>query len=154
MKRPLNEKEWNQLLKAPVYISLLACRHDGKLLKKEKKGAINLAHLRTYCAPKDLLEYYRDAEVNFKEYLEKYDDSLPENYEERKLILKEKLSDLIKISKNLYPYYRAKLILSLESFGKHMAHVNDNFLQEMFIPILMDHLNADVDKNIIKLEND
>ena len=154
MKRPLNEKEWNQILLAPIYVTLLSCRHDGNLSKKEIKGAINLAHLRTFCAPKDLREFYRDAEINFKKNLERIDESLPQNYEGRKVILKEKLADLIKISKDLYPYYRNKLILSLESFGKHMAHINDNFLQELFIPILMDHLNEDVDKNAIKLEVD
>lgn len=146
MERPLSEKEWEQILWAPVYITLLGCNHSGKLLKKEKKGAINLAHLRTFSAPKDLLQYYRDVEVHFKENLEELDASLPDDREKRKLILNKKLEDILKTLKKLFPYYRSELMMSLKSFGNHMAHLNDNFVQEAFIPILMDYLNEYVDK--------
>lgn len=152
MKMPLEKKDWNQILLVPVYITLIGSHHNGKLLKKEKKGAINLAHLRTFSASKNLIQYYKDVEIHFKENLEKLDQSLPDRYNDRKLILNKKLKDALTISKQLSPGYRSRLILSWESFGIHMSHVNDNFLQEMFIPVLMDVLNEIKDKNSIKLD--
>jgi hypothetical protein len=48
----LSEQEYQELLKFPAYISLLAANSDGKMDETEKKAAIRFSHIKTYsCDP-------------------------------------------------------------------------------------------------------
>jgi len=154
MKRALTNEEWSKLVLAPIYVTLLALNYKGKISIHEKKEAIELVHLRTFTSHIDLRKYYKDAEVGFKENLDSINNKLPAGIKERREALTLKLEQLQLIISKLDENYQNMLNDSLQSFAKHILHVEDNFLQGMTIPIFIDYINKKIDKqNFTKSQN-
>jgi len=146
MKVILNEEEWKKLLKAPIYVALLAVNFKGNISNTEKKEAIELIHIRTYTSHIELRKFYKEAEINFSENLDSINNNLPKGIKERKIALKENLEEIQTILSKLDKVYQDLLNESLQSFARHIVHVEDGFLEEMTIPIFMDYLNKKIDK--------
>lgn len=131
----ISSKEYEALLKFPVYISLLAANSDSRLDKAEKKSAIKFSHVKTYSCDPLLSSFYKDAEKVFEQNMLQLDLDLPENSEERVAAIKKELSELEKIVTKLGTEFTAVMHRSMKSFKDHVSNVHHNVLVDFVFPV-------------------
>jgi hypothetical protein len=131
----ISPKEYEALLKFPVYISLLAADSDSKLDKAERKSAIKFSHIKTYSCDPLLTSFYEDAEKVFEQNMLQLDLDLPENNEERVAAIKKELSELEKIVAKLGKEFTEVMHRSMKSFKEHVSNAHHNVLVDFIFPV-------------------
>ncbi len=131
----LTTEEIEELLKFPVYISLLAANNDGKLDEAEKKSAIRFSHIKTYSCDPLLTSFYEEADKVFEKNMLQLDKDLPVKNEERAAVIKKELLDLEKIVLKLGKEYTAVMHRSMKSFKEHVSKAHDNVFVDFLFPM-------------------
>jgi hypothetical protein len=136
----LSEQEYQELLKFPAYISLLAANSDGKMDETEKKAAIRFSHIKTYSCDPLLSEYYEEADKTFEQHIEQLDRELPKEKKQRETIIKTELLNLEKLVLKLGEDYTSAMRRSMKSFKEHVSKAHRNVLVDFIFPLPIDGL--------------
>lgn len=136
----LSMKENMQLLKFPVYISLLAANSDGRLDKAEKKAAVKFSHIKTFSSDPLLTNYYAEADKNFVKNMEELDNGLPEGRDKREQVISNELAELDKIVAKLGEEYVFMIHKSMKSFKEHVSRSHHNVLVDFIFPVPLEGL--------------
>ncbi|CAN5318835.1 hypothetical protein BH11BAC5_BH11BAC5_36830 [soil metagenome] len=131
----ISEKEYEALLKFPVYISLLAANSDSKMDAVEKKSAIKFSHIKTYSCDPLLTSFYEAADKVFEKNMLQLDKDLPVKKEERIAAIKKELSGLEAIVVKLGKEYTDAMHRSMNSFKEHVSNVHHNVLVDFIFPM-------------------
>jgi len=132
----LPDRDKTSLLKFPVYISLLAANyHNNGMDKKEKKTAIEFAHIKSFEHDPVLADFYTDAEKNFEKNLTLLDSQLPKQKKEREIVIKGELNKIEKILLNLGTDYAKAMHQSMQSYKEHVANAHQSLLEYLIFPI-------------------
>ncbi len=136
----ITKREYEALLKFPVYISLLAANSDSKLDETEKKSAIKFSHIKTYSCDPLLTSFYEEADKVFEKNIQQMDKDLPSRKEERNVAIKNKLSDLEKIVLKLGKEYTTVMHRSMKSFKEHVSKAHHNVFVDFIFPMPIEGL--------------
>ncbi len=139
--KDLNEKEKQQLLKYPAYISLLASTAEGSMDEQEKKTAVKLTHVKTFSSDPLLSEFYKEAEKIFEANLNTLNKELPAGKEERMAAISKELEKLEPLVKKLDPEYASLLRRSMASYKQHISRAHRNVLEYFIFPVPIDGLS-------------
>jgi len=131
----LSEKENEELLKFPAYISLLAANFEGHLDDVEKRSAIKFAHIKTFSCDPLLSEFYKAADKVFEKNIKAIDRELPKEKDSREVAIKQKLQTLAKIVSKLDKEYAATIYRGMESFKEHVSRAHNNVFVDFIFPI-------------------
>jgi hypothetical protein len=131
----LTGKEQEELLKFPVYVTLLAANADGTTDEEEKNTAIAFDHTKTYTSDILLAGFYERSDTGFKMNLEKLDAELPKGSEERKSVIQQRLAALNNLLTRLGPDYAAAMHKSMRSFKEHVSRAHHHVLEDFLFPI-------------------
>lgn len=131
----LSEQEYQELLKFPAYISLLAANSDGKLDEAEKKSAIRFSHIKTYSCNPLLLDFYEEADKAFEQNIEQLDKELPKENKQRENIIKNELLSLEKLVLKSGEDYTLAMRRSMKSFKEHVSKAHRNVLVDFIFPV-------------------
>ena len=132
----LPEKEKQQLLKFPVYVSLLAANyHNNGIDEEEKKSAIDFSHIKTYSVNPLLKEFYDDAEKRFEKTIDELNENLPKRKKEREQILRHELDKIEKILLKTDTEYSNALHESMKSYKEHVARAHHSLMEYLLFPI-------------------
>lgn len=134
----LNEKEKEQLLKFPAYISLLASTVEGRIDKAEMTTAVKITHVKTFSSDPVLKDYYKEAELVFEDTIDKLNNELPYNIEERKNVLHHELNKLEPLLKKLDPGYANIFRRSMKSYKHYISKAHRNVLEYFIFPMPID----------------
>ena len=133
--RALSDAEQAILLKAPVWISVLASCSYKTINAAQKQDAIQLSHLKTFTAHPLLLSYYREVEKIFKD---EFDAALENFYPfdaPSVAELKKKVSEVNKISQKLDSQYRTILLKSFHKYETHVKRAGHSVIEDFIFPI-------------------
>ncbi len=133
--KDLAKQEYDELLKYPAYISILAAIIDEKLDEHDKKAAIKLAHIKSFSCNPLVVGFYKDADKVFKQNIEELDRDLPDDKESREVAILKQLARLDAIIQKLGPIYAPTLHSSLESFKEHVAKGHHSVLVDFVFPL-------------------
>ena len=138
----LTDAELNQLLDAPVWLSLLAAyTGDGKVSEDERAEAVKLAHLRTFTTPKNLREFYEKVDQRFEQRFDALNNRLPEKHEDRIKYLEAQVKHCHKLlEEKVDQDLAADIEESLESFYRHVFKADTSFFQYFAFPIISGRL--------------
>lgn len=136
----LSEQEYQELLKFPAYISLLAANSDGKLDEAEKKSAIRFSHIKTYSCNPLLLDFYDEADKSFEQNIEQLDKELPKEKKQRENMIKSELLNLEKLVLKSGKDYVSAMHQSMKSFKEHISKAHRNVLVDFIFPVPIDGL--------------
>jgi hypothetical protein len=138
----LPEREKEQLLKFPAYVSLLAASyHNHGMDEKEEKTAIHFIHVRTYQSDPVLTEFFSDAEKEFEENLIQLNHDLPREKVAREAALRREMSKLEEIVSTMDSEFGKALHESMLTYREHVAHANKSLLEYLVFPIPIKGLN-------------
>lgn len=131
----LSDAEQEILLKAPVWISVLASCTYKTINAAQKEDAIQLSHFKTFTAHPLLLPYYREVEKIFRREFDatvaRYYPFAAESISE----LKKKVSEVNKISEKLDPDYRSILLKSFQKYETHVKRAGHSVFEDFIFPI-------------------
>lgn len=136
----ITKREYEALLKFPVYISLLAANSDSKLDETEKKSAIKFSHIKTYSCDPLLTSFYEEADKVFEKNIQQMDRDLPSGKEERNVAIKNKLLDLEKIVLKLGKEFTTVMHRSMKSFKEHVSKAHHNVFVDFIFPMPIEGL--------------
>ena len=128
-------KENEELLKYPVYISLLAANRDGKLDDVEKQAAIKLAHTKSFSSNPLLMEYFIEAEKVFENNIEQIDHDLPKGKEGRELVINRKILYFQKMVRRLGKTKTAAMNRSIKSFQTNISRSHHSVIVDFLLPL-------------------
>ncbi len=131
----ISENEQQELLKFPVYVSLLAALSDSKLDATEKKSAIIFSHIKTYSCDPLLISFYDAADKVFTKNMLQIDKDLPAENEERIATIKKTLLKLEKIVEKMGDEYAKVMHKSMRSFKEHISKAHHNVLMDFIFPM-------------------
>jgi len=133
--KDLSQAEREQLLKFPVYISLLAASKDCRLDGREMHTAIKLTHIKTFSCDPVLADYYAEVDRNFESSARAISDQLPADRELREIAIKRELNKLEAILRKLDKRYAAIMHESLRSYKDHVSRAHRNVLEYFIFPL-------------------
>jgi hypothetical protein len=125
------------LLKAPVYVSLLASHAHLEEDRDRKSDAIEMVHIRTFSSPANLHAFYAEAEKVFLENLKEINCALPKGLDERLQRIQQELKKLNPVFHQLGEAYASELHKSLESYAKHVSKATGNVFVSAMIPLYL-----------------
>lgn len=134
----LNPNEVDMLLKAPVYISLLAANANSNhgLDETEKKAAIKLTHIKKISSHPTLQGFYKEAEKVFSTNMEQLNNELPYGIIERERAIKRELAKLGPVFAKLENEYSVTLQQSFQSYADYVSRAHRTAVYAIFpIPI-------------------
>jgi hypothetical protein len=131
----LSEKERASLLTFPAYISLLASHSNNQLDEAESRAATKLAYTKTFSSDPLLSEFYKEADKNFEQTLQKVQNELPSEKKERVDAIRKKLWEIEKILLKLTEPYALAIHRSMKSFKDHVSKAHHNVLIDFIFPI-------------------
>lgn len=134
----LSDIEFNQLLDAPIWLSLLAAYNtDGKVSRDERAESVKLAHLRTFTSPQNLREFYKKVDERFEERFDRLDSRLPEDPDDRIVFIEAQIKHCHKLLETkVDPDLASEVENSLESFYNHVFKADISFFQYFAFPII------------------
>lgn len=133
--KDLDRPEREELLKFPIYLSLLAASKDCRLDGREMHTAIKLTHIKTFSCDPVLADYYADVDKNFETTVTEISDRLPADKAARELSIKRELSKLEIILCKLDKRYAAIMHESLRSYKDHVSRAHRNVLEYFIFPL-------------------
>ncbi len=117
-----------QIHTAPIYLALYAALADGKISNKEEKWAAKLTEIKSKLEHNKIKEFYEIAMENFDEKLKRVVESLPEDTQEAKQFLREKLNEIyITINQIKDIDFVSDLKESLIIYAKRVASTTENW---------------------------
>jgi hypothetical protein len=131
----LSKKEYQLLLKFPVYVSLLAANADGKLDESEKLSAIELAHIKSYSCDAILTDFFKEVDTNFEKTLKELNDSLPKERTKRDAAIIAELQKIESFLPKLEPETIDVIQKSMNSFKDHISLAHHNVLIDFLFPL-------------------
>jgi|SRR5579863_2677150 len=137
-KLTLHEQEL--LIKAPVLLSVLASCSERGINQKQKADAIKLAHIKTFTAVPELQPYFKEVEINFKEYFEKAAEQYYPFDDVHRNLLKMEIKKNQKIISRLNPAYAVALNKSLERYEIHVKRATYSVFRDFIFPLAMPDL--------------
>ena len=138
-----DEKIQKLLLELPALITLYGVNHDGKINKREKEAVAHLLRVDTYNSDAFLQSYYKQVEGQFMADIERYDESLSLDEDERESTIKEMIAPAMQFVNGLRKD-RVKLVKdSLMGFVKHVHRANTSFWEEIVLPFISDYINEE-----------
>jgi hypothetical protein len=133
--KELSSKDTEELLKFPVYISLLAANFEGHLDEVEKKSAIKFSHIKTFSCNPLLSQFYKAADKVFENNIESIDRALPKEKDGRGAAIKRELVILAKIASKLGKKYVATMHHDMGLFKQHVSRAHNNVLVNFIFPV-------------------
>ena len=134
----LDQIELDMLLKAPVYISLLAANANSGsgLDETERKAAIKLTHSKAIASNLKLQEFYKEAEKSFGANMEQLNNELPRGMSEREHAIKRELAKLEPVFTKLDKDAALALHKSFQSYADYISRAHRTAVYAIFpIPI-------------------
>lgn len=126
--KELNSDEYRKLKDAVSLIAVMIAGADGDIDTKETAWAEKIARIRTYNSPEEILGFYKEVGLDFKERLEAHIEELPGGSTERVEIISGRLAQLNDVLAKLNPEMGALVYRSFTSFAKHVAKASGGFL--------------------------
>jgi len=137
----LTSEEFKQLLDAPVWMALLAAyTTDGRITQTEREGAIRLARVRTYTAPKSIRELYLKINENFAKRFKQLDDRLPSGKENKLTYIRAQVKTAHKVLHKLDSDIAETLEENFASFYTHVFNSDKGFFHYFALPIISSHV--------------
>ena len=133
--RNLSAAEKEELLKLPVYITLLAANGDGKLDEAEIQSAIKLSHTKTFSCEPLLKDYYREADKVFNTNLRQQDFDLPGGKENREEAIRLELQKLEPVIQKLGKRYASRIRQSMKAFNEHVSNAHHTVVVDFILPL-------------------
>ena len=133
--KDLSQPEREQLLKFPVYLSLLAASKDCRLDGAEMHTAIKLTHIKTFSCDPVLADYFAEVDRNFETVANSISDQLPADRDAREFAIKRELGKLEIILRKLDTRYAAIMHESLRSYKDHVSRAHRNVLEYFIFPL-------------------
>ena len=133
----LNLQEQELLIKAPVLFSVLTSCSEHVINKAQKSDAIKLAHIKTFTAETELKPYYKEVEINFKDYFECISEQYYPFDESHRHLLKLEIKNVQKIIQKLPSSYATLLSKSLERYAIHVKRAAYSVFQDFIFPLAM-----------------
>ncbi len=133
--KQISERDYQLLLKFPVYVSLLAANTDGKMDHAEKQAAIEFAHVKTYSCNALLLDFFKEVNKDFEKTLKDLNDALPRGKADRDVAINAELQKIGNIVSHLAPENASILQQSMTSFKQHISRAHDNILIGFILPL-------------------
>ena len=126
----LTEAEREQLLEAPVLITLLIAGSDNDVDRREIDWAERLMEFRATKNLAELQNYYDSAAKSWTEAYAKYNNHLQQmnSSEERCNFLSERLAEMNPVLEKLSPYTAENLVKSFRSFAVQVAKADGGLL--------------------------
>ena len=136
MKRysDLTDQQKQELLKFPVYISMLAAS-DSELDETERMVAIKFAHTRSFSCEPLLSEFCRESEIVFERYLAQLEMLLPTDKIGREATIRKELVKLEKILSKLSEEYVVVMHKSMKIFKEHVSRAHHSVIEDFILPI-------------------
>jgi hypothetical protein len=131
----LSPQEKKQLIRLPVYVSLLAASKDWSLDRLEKNTAIKLTHIKTFSCDPVLADYYAAVDQDFERAVAEISQQLPEEKEARELAIRRELRKLDGILRKLDKDYATSLYHSLRSYKDQVSRAHRNILEYFLFPL-------------------
>lgn len=128
-------KENEELLKYPVYISLLAANSDGKLDDVEKRAAIKLAHTKSFSSNPLLLEYFIETEKVFENNIDQIDHTLPQDKALRERVINRKILYFQKMVRRLGKAKTVAMNRSIRSFQVNISRAHHSVIVDFILPL-------------------
>jgi hypothetical protein len=134
--KDLPEKEREQLVLFPAYVSLLAATyHQHGMDKKEQQTAIQFTHVKTYECNPLLVDFYSDVSKDFEEVLIRLNQQLPQDKKQREEVIRGKLKELETILLHTDSEYARAMHESMESYKEHVGHAHQSILEYLIFPV-------------------
>jgi hypothetical protein len=130
----LDQKEKEQLLMAPVYISLLAANTDGKMDAEEKRSAIEFSQIKTFSSDLLLRNFYIEVQKVFVANLEQLENKLPKGKDERERAINKELLKLEPLFSKLGSSYSDTLYRSFITYAEHVSKAHRSALASFIFP--------------------
>ena len=131
----LSQQEKKQLIRFPVYVSLLAASKDCCLDRQEKNIAIKLTHIKTFSSDPVLIDYYAAVDQDFEKAVAEISEQLPREKDARELVIRKELRKLEGILKKLDEDYAAIMHHSLRSYKDQVSRAHRNILEYFLFPL-------------------
>ena len=131
----LNREDRAQLLKYPVYISLLASMGENGLDKKELKTALKLTHLKTFAGDTLVADFYREEERHFIEVLRQVVLELPKEKSQIEGFIVQEVKKLNHILKKVPPKYADAFLHSLHTYRERISKAHHSWLEYFIFPV-------------------
>lgn len=131
----LSAEEREQLLRAPVLISLLVSCSPNMINETKKRDAIKLAHLRTFTAPPSLRPYYEAVDPIFKPEFEKAEKLYFPFDQENRDTVKRELKHIYQLMEKLDVEYANLLLKSFETYSRHIRKSEYSVFQDVIFPL-------------------
>ena len=125
----LTPEELEALLEAPLLITILVGAADGTIDDEESYWSERLMQVRTYAGKKILVDFYREAAVDFLEKVAETLSKLPQNASERGREIATRLEKLNPILAKLDVRLGAALYKSFLMLARETAHASGGFLR-------------------------
>ena len=116
--RYLEKEENMELMRAPVYLCLMAVRHDGQIQQRDKKKLRKLALKNLHSANPKVQRYFKRAGILFENNMEAIVCELPFQNSTRKYLLYLRLTKLKPILHKISNRPQRELRLKLNDFYK------------------------------------
>jgi len=121
--RNLTETEKEYVLQGPIFVALLIGGADGEMSTKERERISELIHVKTYSLKNEVEELYevldkRDTNAQVDAIL----NSLPNNWEDRRVEISNQLSRVSKAIKKLDKAFATQYYKSLKGIAVAMAN--------------------------------
>ena len=130
----LTVQQKQDLLKYPVYISLLAAT-DSKLDEAERMVAIKFAHTKAFSCRPLLADFCRESDLAFQNNLAQIEFLLPKDKNGREAAIQKELSNLETILSRLGKEYGAAMHHSLKTFREHVLKAHHSVIEDFILPI-------------------
>ncbi|MBL4592495.1 MAG: hypothetical protein JKX68_01615 [Flavobacteriales bacterium] len=108
------------------------------------RDATSLVHFRAFTSNSILHDYYKAAEIHFNDHLKEQEMELPENIEEARELLHNKLNEVNNVLAKMNKEFTMELKQSLHSFANHIVNVNSSWIKSL--PLFIDPLLEIKDK--------
>lgn len=131
----LSTREYELLLKFPVYVSLLAANGDGQMDSTEKLSAIEFTHVKTYSCDLLLGDFFKEVDNSFERTLQELDNSLPTGRVNRNTMIKSKLTKIEAIVSKLSADDAAIIHRSMKSYKEHISRAHHNILIDFLFAV-------------------
>lgn len=133
--KKISELENKELLKYPVYITLLAENSADKLDENEIKTTAEAAHINTFICDTLLTDFYKEVNVVFENNMEEIEHGLPAEKSDREATINSEITHLDKIILKLGKEYTIVMHQSMKLFKEHVSNSQHNFILDLVLPI-------------------
>lgn len=130
----LTDQQKQELLKFPVYITLLAAS-DSKLDDTERMVAIKFAHTRSFSCEPLLSQFCKESEIFFESNLALIEMLLPTDKKKREEAIRKEVVKLDKILSKLGEEYVLVMHKSMKIFKDHVSRAHHSVIEDFILPI-------------------